>query len=220
MNRWSRARARARDRHHRPGADVQRGAEHRAHARQVVVAARRRDCRQHEHGWHRRDRRRVPERPRRSRAPSRRMRSSGTSASSRPASRPNGCWRSTPTTSLSDGLSPRDPVAAARCRPCPDSRRRSTTASTGSPLRGAAYPPVTVLYRRARGRYEQDGHTQRVRLDGEVRPLDRAHPARRPQVAQPLARVAGRATWRSKPTSSPDQIADAGRSSIECADGS
>ena len=41
----------------------------------------------------------------------------------------------------------------------------------GRPLRGTAYPPVTVLYRRARGRYEQDGHTQRVRLDGEVRPL-------------------------------------------------
>src|SRR5688572_12498762 len=41
----------------------------------------------------------------------------------------------------------------------------------GQPLRGAAYPPVTVLFRRARGRYEQDGHTQRVRLDGEVRPL-------------------------------------------------
>jgi glycosyltransferase involved in cell wall biosynthesis len=41
----------------------------------------------------------------------------------------------------------------------------------GQPLRGAAYPPVTVLYRRTRGRYEQDGHTQRVRLDGEVRSL-------------------------------------------------
>ena len=41
----------------------------------------------------------------------------------------------------------------------------------GKPLRGAAYPPVTVLYRRGRGRYVQDGHTQRVRLDGEVRAL-------------------------------------------------
>lgn len=36
----------------------------------------------------------------------------------------------------------------------------------GRPLRGAAYPPVTVLYRRARGRYVQDGHTQRIQLDG------------------------------------------------------
>lgn len=41
----------------------------------------------------------------------------------------------------------------------------------GRPLRGAAYPPVTVLYRRARARYEQDGHTQRVKIDGAVAPL-------------------------------------------------
>jgi glycosyltransferase involved in cell wall biosynthesis len=41
----------------------------------------------------------------------------------------------------------------------------------GRPLRGAAYPPVTVLYRRARARYAQDGHTQRVRIDGAVMPL-------------------------------------------------
>lgn len=38
----------------------------------------------------------------------------------------------------------------------------------GRPLRGAAYPPVTVLFRRARARYVQDGHTQRVRVDGAV----------------------------------------------------
>ena len=38
----------------------------------------------------------------------------------------------------------------------------------GVPLRGAAYPPVAVLYRRTRGRYEQDGHTQRIRLSGAV----------------------------------------------------
>lgn len=41
----------------------------------------------------------------------------------------------------------------------------------GRPLRGAVYPPVTVLYRRAGARYEQDGHTQRVRLEGPVRAL-------------------------------------------------
>jgi glycosyltransferase involved in cell wall biosynthesis len=41
----------------------------------------------------------------------------------------------------------------------------------GRPLRGGVYPPVTVLYRRAAARYEQDGHTQRIRVDGEVRPL-------------------------------------------------
>ena len=38
----------------------------------------------------------------------------------------------------------------------------------GRALRGAAYPPVTVLYRRQRARYEQDGHTQRVVIDGHV----------------------------------------------------
>lgn len=38
----------------------------------------------------------------------------------------------------------------------------------GQPLRGAAYPPVVVLYRRARARYQQDGHTQRVHVDGAV----------------------------------------------------
>lgn len=42
----------------------------------------------------------------------------------------------------------------------------------GQPLRGAAYPPVSVLFRRARGRYQQDGHTQRIHLTGEVRRLD------------------------------------------------
>jgi glycosyltransferase involved in cell wall biosynthesis len=38
----------------------------------------------------------------------------------------------------------------------------------GRPLRGAAYPPVAVLFRRTSGRYEQDGHTQRVRLQGRT----------------------------------------------------
>lgn len=42
----------------------------------------------------------------------------------------------------------------------------------GEPLRGAAYPPVAVLYRRTRGRYEQDGHTQRIRLNGAVGQLN------------------------------------------------
>ena len=42
----------------------------------------------------------------------------------------------------------------------------------GQPLRGAVYPPVAVLYRRLRGRYDQDGHTQRVRLKGAVHRLE------------------------------------------------
>jgi glycosyltransferase involved in cell wall biosynthesis len=41
----------------------------------------------------------------------------------------------------------------------------------GKPLRGAAYPPVVVLYRRDGARYVQDGHTQRVVAPGRVLPL-------------------------------------------------
>jgi glycosyltransferase involved in cell wall biosynthesis len=41
----------------------------------------------------------------------------------------------------------------------------------GKPLRGSAYPPVTVLYRRKNASYQQDGHTQRVVINGEVREL-------------------------------------------------
>jgi glycosyltransferase involved in cell wall biosynthesis len=47
-----------------------------------------------------------------------------------------------------------------------------TTAFTycidGEPLRGSLYPPVTVLYRKARARYRQDGHAHRVLIDGDV----------------------------------------------------
>ena len=41
----------------------------------------------------------------------------------------------------------------------------------GHPLRGSAYPPVTVLYRRAKAHYRQDGHTQRVAVEGKVEHL-------------------------------------------------
>lgn len=41
----------------------------------------------------------------------------------------------------------------------------------GRPLRGAAYPPLVVLFRRSHARYVQDGHTQRVRVDGAVKKL-------------------------------------------------
>lgn len=41
----------------------------------------------------------------------------------------------------------------------------------GKPLSGSLYPPVTVLYRRERATYGQDGHTQRLRLNGEVQAL-------------------------------------------------
>jgi glycosyltransferase involved in cell wall biosynthesis len=38
----------------------------------------------------------------------------------------------------------------------------------GKPLRGSLYPPRKVLYRRDKARYEDDGHTQRVRVKGEA----------------------------------------------------
>ena len=41
----------------------------------------------------------------------------------------------------------------------------------GYALRGSAYPPVTVLYRRTKAFYRQDGHTQRVVVDGLVEGL-------------------------------------------------
>ena len=41
----------------------------------------------------------------------------------------------------------------------------------GRELRSGIYPPVTVLYRRDAASYIQDGHTQRVALDGAVETL-------------------------------------------------
>ena len=41
----------------------------------------------------------------------------------------------------------------------------------GKRLRGAAYPPRRVLYRRERAIYENDGHAHHVHVTGETRPL-------------------------------------------------
>lgn len=38
----------------------------------------------------------------------------------------------------------------------------------GSALRGSLYPPVTTLFKRGLGHYEQDGHTQRLQVNGKV----------------------------------------------------
>jgi len=38
----------------------------------------------------------------------------------------------------------------------------------GAPLRASLYPPVTVLFDRRCARYVQEGHTQRIRIDGAV----------------------------------------------------
>jgi glycosyltransferase involved in cell wall biosynthesis len=42
----------------------------------------------------------------------------------------------------------------------------------GRPLRRALYPPRTSLYRRSRAKYIDDGHTQRVVIDGSVGTLN------------------------------------------------
>ena len=41
----------------------------------------------------------------------------------------------------------------------------------GEPLSGSLYPPVTILYRRRDASYVQDGHTQRVIVQGRVAAL-------------------------------------------------
>lgn len=41
----------------------------------------------------------------------------------------------------------------------------------GKPLRGGIYPPVTVLYRSAQVKHIQDGHTQRVIVQGDISQL-------------------------------------------------
>jgi glycosyltransferase involved in cell wall biosynthesis len=41
----------------------------------------------------------------------------------------------------------------------------------GKRLRSGIYPPVTVLYRRTAATYLQDGHTQRVAVDGAIKDL-------------------------------------------------
>lgn len=52
----------------------------------------------------------------------------------------------------------------------------------GQPLRGTLYPPVIALYQRAGARYVQDGHTQRLQLDGAIRdcPAGMLHDDRKP----------------------------------------
>lgn len=59
----------------------------------------------------------------------------------------------------------------ATLRPAPGVsgyRASFTYCIEGKPLRGAAYPPVVVLYQRSGARYGQDGHTQRIQVSGRV----------------------------------------------------
>jgi glycosyltransferase involved in cell wall biosynthesis len=38
----------------------------------------------------------------------------------------------------------------------------------GRPLRASLYPSLPVLFRRGRGHFEQDGHTEKLRIDGPI----------------------------------------------------
>ncbi len=38
----------------------------------------------------------------------------------------------------------------------------------GQPLRASLYPALPVLFRRGRGRFVQDGHTEKLRIDGPI----------------------------------------------------
>ena len=42
----------------------------------------------------------------------------------------------------------------------------------GKPLRQSLYPPVISLYRSGQGSYQQDGHTQRLEIDGKIGQLN------------------------------------------------
>ena len=64
-------------------------------------------------------------------------------------------------------------------------RTRFVYCVDGKPLRASVYPPALTLFRRGRGRYDQDGHTQRLRLDGAEGLL--RHPIRHDD-RKPLAR--------------------------------
>lgn len=47
-------------------------------------------------------------------------------------------------------------------------RARFVYCVDGNPLRGTLYPPVTVLFQRQGARFVQDGHTQRVQVEGKT----------------------------------------------------
>ena len=62
-----------------------------------------------------------------------------------------------------DGLVPADTVSACKAR--------FVYCINGKPLRGSLYPPVNVLFRKGKGEYIQDGHTQKLFVSGEVKEL-------------------------------------------------
>lgn len=50
-------------------------------------------------------------------------------------------------------------------------RTRFTYCINGRQIRSGIYPPVTVLFRKSKAVYREDGHAHRVEIDGDVRDL-------------------------------------------------
>ena len=66
-----------------------------------------------------------------------------------------------------------DALVDEMARLAPDSevagyRMRFRYCIFGKAIRSGAYPPIVALYRRKRARYVQEGHTQRVVVDGRI----------------------------------------------------
>jgi glycosyltransferase involved in cell wall biosynthesis len=79
-----------------------------------------------------------------------------------------------------------DEIAALQpAPPTRGMRARFRYCVAGRALSGSLYPPVVVLYRRESARYVQDGHTQRVLVDGAVEELSCpvSHDDRKPFAA-------------------------------------
>lgn len=66
----------------------------------------------------------------------------------------------------------REEIAALRPERGIDAYRIAFTyCIDGHPLRASLYPALPVLFRRGHGRFEQDGHTEKLFIDGAVVPL-------------------------------------------------
>lgn len=96
---------------------------------------------------------------------------------------------------LSDALV--DEIKSLRPEPHVEGyRARFVYCVDGKPLRGTLYPPVTVLFQRQGARFVQDGHTQRVQVEGKTEMLsnvifhdDRKDLSRWLQSQQDYARI-------------------------------
>ena len=67
----------------------------------------------------------------------------------------------------------RDEIAALRPDPATAAYRISFTyCMEGKPLRASLYPSQPVLFRRGRETFVQDGHTEKLQIDGAVVPLN------------------------------------------------